>query len=544
MKKTVPFHPLLFVLFPALFLYSHNMLEYTLSVVVVPILATLILAMLCWITFGFVSRDISKAALMTSLFLLLFFSYGHVYDILWYFFSVRPFTFREGANFILKPLFGLLFLGGNVWIVWTRRDLSALTRWANIVSVILVAVPLLTMGMSALKTMTTPADGRQSEAGQRRADSAPSTAELPDIYYIILDAFGREDILNDIYEYHNSTLYAYLRQRGFFVGDKSGANYCQTMLSLSSSLNYKYLDPGEDRYDPDSKDRGPLDQMVLNSRLVKFLRERGYTTVAFASGSPATEMRNADVFLEPASKIGFVDEFQSGLINTTALPFFLSSTSPIPFFGRNISHLQAEARRDMILRTFDLLGNMPQRTSPKFVFAHLVTPHPPFIFGPNGEPRDPPIAWSLADGNWLIGRLETRHKGYIWLYRDQLQFIEKKIIAAIESILTHSVRPPIIVLQSDHGPGAYLHWNDSDKTNMRERLSILNAYYLPDGGDTVLYETITPVNTFRAILNQYFDQRLDLLPDESYYSLWDKPYYFIPVSPAVKGDSGAPAMEF
>ncbi len=537
MKKISVIHPLLLALFPTLFLYSHNLAEYPLAVIWLPLAVTIALALVLWLVFSLISRNISKAALITSLFLLLFFSYGHLYDILWYIFAVRPFTLREGPDIILKPLFCLLFLGGTIWILWTRRDLSTLTRGANIASVILLVVPCLTIGLSVLSAAVTTTDGKRSGPGPADADLVRPATDLPDIYYIILDGFGREDILADIYAYPNSRLYNYLRQRGFFVGDRSGANYCQTMLSLSSSLNYKYLDPEDDGYDPDSKDRKPLDRMVLNSRLVKFLRQWGYTTVAFATGSAATEMRNADVFLEPASKVGFLDEFQSGLLNTTALPFLLTSMDHVPFLRRSISHLQAEARREMILRTFDLLGQMPQRTSPKFVFTHVVTPHPPFIFGPNGEPRDPPIAWSLADGNWLIRRLNTKQEGYILLYRDQLKFIEKKTIAAIESIITHSTRPPIIVLQADHGPGAYLHWNSSEKTNMRERLSILNAYYLPDGGDTLLYDTITPVNTFRVILNHYFDQQFELLPDESYYSLWDRPYGFVPVGEKVRSDT-------
>jgi hypothetical protein len=540
MKKPFIVHPLLFALFPTVFLYSRNMSEYPPAVMVIPAAVCLLLALMLWLVFGLIFRSIGKGALITSLFLLLFFSYGQLYDLLWYFFSVRPFTLREGANFVLKPLFALLFLGGGFLLLRTRHEPAGLTRWANAVTVILIAVPLTTMFFAFLAggSRPTAADGIPVE--QPAAEKRDTQAQLPDIYYIILDGFAREDVLADLYEYPDSRLYNYLRQRGFYIGGRSGSNYCQTTLSLSSSLNYKYLDADEDGYYANAKDTQALDRILLNSRVVRFLRERGYTTMAFATGSPATEMRDADVFLEPASKVGFLDEFQSGLINSTALPFLIPSTKPVPFWGERLSHLQAEARRELILRTADLLAEMPQRVSPKFVFAHLVAPHPPFIFGPNGEPRDPPIAWSLADGNWLIGRLNTRQDGYIMLYRDQLQFIEKIIVTAIESILAASSQPPIIVLQSDHGPGAYLDWNSSERTNMRERLSILNAYYLPHGGDSLLYDTITPVNTFRVILNRYFDQNLELLPDASYYSMWEKPFWFIPVSQAVQGDTIVP----
>jgi hypothetical protein len=49
-------------------------------------------------------------------------------------------------------------------------------------------------------------------------------------------------------------------------------------------------------------------------------------------------------------------------------------------------------------------------------------------------------------------------------------------------------------------------------------MEILNAYYLPGVDPNLLYNTISPVNTFRIIFNQYFGAHYDLLPDTSYYS--------------------------
>ena len=54
-----------------------------------------------------------------------------------------------------------------------------------------------------------------------------------------------------------------------------------------------------------------------------------------------------------------------------------------------------------------------------------------------------------------------------------------------------------------------------------QKMSILNAYHLPDGGDQLLYDTITPVNTFRLILNHYLNGDYDLLEDISWYIYYD-----------------------
>lgn len=534
MKTGKPVHPLLLALFPTLFLYSHNMNDYPLSVVVVPLLATIVFMLLCWLALRLILRHAVKAALGVSLLLLLFFSYGHLYDLLWYPFAVRPFTF--GAEYVLLPLCGLVFLVGMVLLRRTHRDLSLLTRWANYAAVLLLVVPVISIaltGLTAGKDMPTGED-----SGDEVSSAVPAPlADPPDIYYLILDGFAREDILAELYDYPHSALPAALEQRGFFVARRAGANYCQTALSLASSLNYKYLDPAEDGYEPNSTDRAPLTHMIANNRVMKYLQARGYTTVACATGYDPTALRNADVFLEPVGKVWFLDEFQSGLLQTTPVPHLVPEMDCLPFIGGGLSHPQANSRRKMIRRIFEMLGEMPARKSPKFVFAHLITPHPPFLFGPRGEELNPEGVFDLSDGNAFFSRYGKSRRDYLTGYRNQLMYIEQLVIAMVDAILANSTRPPIIILQADHGPGAYLDWNSSTRSNIRERLGILNACYFPDGGDTLLYDTITPVNTFRSVFRHYFGEDLELLPDESYFSLWNNPYWFVPVGNQVRGDT-------
>lgn len=56
---------------------------------------------------------------------------------------------------------------------------------------------------------------------------------------------------------------------------------------------------------------------------------------------------------------------------------------------------------------------------------------------------------------------------------------------------------------------------------------MLNAYYLPGANvSEILYPSITPVNTFWVIFNNYFGTNLDLLPDKNYVLLDERnPYY-------------------
>ncbi len=75
-----------------------------------------------------------------------------------------------------------------------------------------------------------------------------------------------------------------------------------------------------------------------------------------------------------------------------------------------------------------------------------------------------------------------------------------------------------------------LDWENPDETSLRERMSVLNAYYLPNNGHKQLYDEITPVNTFRIIFNYYFNMNNELLEDRNYFSGWFHPYNFIDVT--------------
>jgi hypothetical protein len=123
-------------------------------------------------------------------------------------------------------------------------------------------------------------------------------------------------------------------------------------------------------------------------------------------------------------------------------------------------------------------------------------------------------------------------------YTSQLAYVNSRIIQAVDGILANSQTPPIIILQGDHGPGAYLQQEDPEDTCLQDRLSILNACYLPaDGGVPPVYDSMTPVNTFRVILDFYFGTSYGPLPDECFFVTKSEPYKFI----GVTGEMGSPA---
>ena len=499
--------------------------QFHVSVILGPIAATTCLAVLLWAVLSYVLRDKEKAGFIVSLFLIPFFSYENLYD------EIRDVVVGLGASRIgtrrgLLVAWAMLFALGTCYLIRTRRNLRNMTHLANLMSAFLVVMSLI--NIAAYSLGAGPA-WQQSEATQDMEINPAyldEPAVLPDIYYIILDGYGRADILEEVYEYDNTEFLDYLRDKGFYVASKSRSNYCQTLLSLASALNLTYLDGLANRLGTESGSRLPLINMIMSNWVFRFLEQHGYVIVTYSSGWSGTEIRNADIYMAPRWSL---DEFQTQLIGMTPLPFVTRQLGVYDEYGLH---------RERILYAFDHLADMSELEAPAFVFAHIIAPHPPFVFGQHGEEIDPDYRFALLDGTHIIRRRRLTRDEYIQGYRQQLIFTGGKTKATIDGILARSARPPIIILQADHGPGSALDWEDPNNTYFKERLSILNAYYLPGNGATELYDTITPVNTFRVIFNHYFGTDYELLDDESYFSTISRPYAFTNVTDEMNDDVG------
>ena len=101
----------------------------------------------------------------------------------------------------------------------------------------------------------------------------------------------------------------------------------------------------------------------------------------------------------------------------------------------------------------------------------------------------------------------------------------KRVEKLVRKLIKNSVPSSIIIIQGDEGPWPLEYandrnsfdWTKTSKAQLRKKMGILNAYYLPDvDKEDILYPSITPVNTFRIILNCYFNAKMELLPDRNY----------------------------
>jgi hypothetical protein len=312
------------------------------------------------------------------------------------------------------------------------------------------------------------------------------------------------------YQFDNSTFLNDLENLGFYVARCSQSNYAQTELSLSSSLNYNYLDALGKDFTFGKSDRSGLWPLIKHSAIRKVLESLGYTVVNFNNNYSWLAWEDADYyFVSPEDddtnailSQGGMNSFEIMLLKSTAGITVLDIAEKLKLPKKLLPDTR-NPEKAMYKRVLYTLGKLkysdvPALPGPKFIYVHLISPHPPYVFN--------------ADGTYEF-RSEDNNQGY----PIQITYLNRRVVEIVKGIIEHSPTPPVVIIQGDHGI------NGSDP---QRRMKILNAYYLPGDGMSLLYPSISPVNTFRVVLNSYLGGNLELLPDKSLYSSYKKPYNY------------------
>jgi len=339
----------------------------------------------------------------------------------------------------------------------------------------------------------------RSDGGQRAASDLKSR---PNIYYFILDGYGRADKIKELLNFDNSKFIDGLRERGFFVADKGTANYPSTWLSIASTMSERYVQ---------TPDMPPYRSILAfhktmkgKNAAVETLQRNGYKYVYVANGhfyyqcpgfeDHCIEGRNSRPFFQPT---------EINLLKSTPAYDIILKYYPdliIQPFLKSLAQVADVA---------DAIVNVPLQ-KPYYVYAHLLVPHPPFVLD----------AECQRTGNTNInlrGWFELPIKGYT----DYLQCVNKQMTELLDRILSKDP-DALIVIQGDHGTSFFLDWRkplkDWSKRGVSERLAPLNAMRLPAQCRDTLYPTMSLINTFPAIFACLEHKKPSYLPDISYIS--------------------------
>ena len=483
--KRLIIHPFAFGIFPVLSMVSTNIGEMFLREALLPVAIALLITCALYFSLGLVLRDSFKRGISVSIFWIGFYAAAPALD------TLRDRLGVQGAAGPLQLAIALAagaigFAGLLVWLRITPRSFASLTAFLNLLAVFALIVP-------STLTASRMAQIYRVEARPPLVDGTDvDPASYPDIYFIVLDAYTREDYLRQVFEYDNGPFLDSLRDRGFYIADKSRSNYMFTQMSLASTLNFDYIEEDLLENVVENWDAAVprLAGKIWNSKTVAFLKERGYEFVTFPSYIASTEIRSADRYIKPKTS-GGLTEFQNALINRTPFRVLmrrLDTPRIFPFFF-----------------PFDAIESLERQRRPMFVFAHVMAPHLPHTVDAEGRHYASPPT-------------------YIEGYRNEVAYLNKRIDEMLASVLPE--RPnSVFVIQGDHGPwsdwdgnaeGRHEPWRGTREDYIRDRTAILNAYYFPGGGYDALYPEITPVNTFRVLLNRFFGTDLPLLEDKTY----------------------------
>ncbi|MBN2400151.1 MAG: hypothetical protein JXI33_07400 [Candidatus Aminicenantes bacterium] len=507
LKKGWFLHPILFATTPVLFLFSHNIAETPFQDIFFPAAVSLALGLIGIVLLFSILKNIWKASVLTSLGLMLFFSYGHFFRVIR---GLRIGRVIVGRYAVTLPFYMLIFIACAIVIIKINKSIYRFTQILNISGIVFLLTILINIVIYSVGTIN-PKQVKIDFQDPNALNLAQS--KKPDIYYIILDGYSRQDVLQEYYSFDNSDFINYLKGNGFIVTDKSNCNYSLTFLSLASSLNMTYFNS---LYSADPKrknDRSVVHSMIHNNIVVRTLKAIGYKIINFSSGwGPTNFLLKADCNYSRS----LWNEFTMMVVETSMFSIIYKK---LYFFKM----------KKEILSTLDQLSSVDNMKEPRFVLAHIVCPHPPFFFDQNGNPVAT-IEPNPGSSDWL------NKSGYV----NQLLFINNRIKNIIKSLLNRE-RKPIIVLQADHGSASSLyvvgssHWKIPDNKSLRERVPILNAIYFPAQHDPLpnIPNSISPVNTFRYIFNCEFGTNYEILPDKSFFSSYDNPYKFLDVTSIV-----------
>jgi hypothetical protein len=487
-------HPLLFAAYPVLFLFAANLSEgVTWSDVLLPLGFVLAAAAVAFGVLLLIIRNAQKAALLTSLYVLLFFSYGHVHDAL------------KGVGFLGKDGFLLvlwlaLATAGTVAVLRTERKLDGLTNSLTVLAAALVVLNLIPIIGDAFEGT----DDKPTAAPKMDLPTASEIdpAQKRDIYYIIFDRYGNDRVLDEQFDFDNMPQLDFLESKGFYVAHDSASNHQKTAHSVASSLNMTYLNYLTKTYGLGSKEFRPINQMLQNFKVARYLQSIGYRYYHIGSWFNPTET-------DPSADVNYtysaLSEFSSVLLEST----LWKPLSDLFGLAQSLEFGPTEKKRvDFQLEKIQTVKDDPK---PTFTFMHMLLPHPPIIFD--------------AEGN-LISKEELAQHSDEENFVNQTIYANTRMREMVDGLLAGpDDEDPIVIIQSDEGPHperllrdeTKFNWFHATDAELQEKLLILNAYYLPGDVDTDrLYQTISPVNTFRLIFDEYFGADLPLLPDRSY----------------------------
>ena len=406
-----------------------------------------------------------------------------------------------------------------VWLRRSKQTFRDYTAFLNVLLLVLTAPQL----FQAVKWELTIGARRPAPATLFPDLFAATSSTAPDVWHFVFDRYAGAEVLRDVYGYDNGPFLRELEGRGFSVAERAAANYQRTAHSMASTLNLDYLTALEGREALRADDWIPLYRALQDHRAARVLVRANHRY--FHLGSWWNPTRRAALAHETRNHRD-IPQFARLMVARSALGR-IAETAGLSY---------ADVRRDLcrgIHVQLDLLADLARRPEPKYVLAHLLLPHPPYVVNAAGACR-----------SYEEERRTPRRENYL----GQLEYANKRILEIVDAI-ARGPRPAVVILQADEGPWPAriagedvgmdapidVEWNALSDDELREKMKILYAVRLPSPDTVTLDPHATPVNAYRLVFSRYFGIELPPLPDRNFVFRGSKDLYrFDEVTPRLR----------
>ena len=470
--------PVLVASYPIVYLYSQNVQIVSCSQLVLPLSIAWAGSLILWAIFSLITKDTKKGGVISAVFVVFFFAYGHMFDWVT---AVSALDLRH-RHFLPITLFIAGYIGYFIAIAKKPELLKNVFKVSCVAVAFLLVVNIVPIIPAELQKSQMSIHQSSNSTGSTPGTTG-SVADYPDIYYIVLDEYSSFETLETVWGYDNSEFKDFLESKGFFVAENSRTHYTSTIVVVPSILNMKPITNLHH-----VNDRLELISLINDNQAMKSLSKEGYTTVAIGMHTISPDINILSDYRfdyqDCSDNELFIDGFHWILVvMTTIRPF---SYIFEPQIVDRIDKLR-------ISRLYDLkkLTELSEVPSPKFVYAHILLPHEPFIFDNEGNKIDWNDISNYRDKN---------------IYLEQLIFTTRNIEVIIDSLLKQYPEddPPIIIIQSDHG--LRHHDGVSEYMPEDEPYKVLNAFLLSHYDYQGLDDNIPPIEVLPLVIEHYINK--------------------------------------
>ena len=334
--------------------------------------------------------------------------------------------------------------------------------------------------------------------------STKNELKKPNVYFFILDGYGRSDELVKV-GINNNYFIKDLRDKNFFVASKSTSNFMSSRYNFDGlySMNYPDL-KNDNQLERKKKIQG--DNLVINT-----FKSLGYRHIRMgpnqAKNQDCTGKEDHCLF-----KINEVDGSADGLGSIYLKLFAMTPIyKAVTFiysnkFKRNVYKKSTIANAE---NEWKKIWNETEK--PFFMEINVWQPHAPYLLD-----RECKEVKDIIDYH-LLGTGKVQLSKEIEHYGNEIHCVNKQMISFIKSIKDKDPYS-IIVIISDHGHSFFTNMNIepekwTDKSIISRSANLWAAQF-PEKCNNRFYDSVSVVNTFRFVFSCIFNQKIPLLEDK------------------------------